>query len=253
MKYPTISILDGKRHLEALRQRDPRPASVRWIGEGSGECFDADRVDDMVRALQALRRGMGEPGEGDRRYFARFEGRAAAVVHEMLELPAFVAADHEFWIWLTIGSGFDYPATLVTWRHGRDESPFDARDDNYGLTTNLEGGFFSRAWLRANAVYDPARDDPFELAQRGDQDLWRSHILRTEYGQVPSLAKALLLFQYPDAHPENAKVTTAVIREIAKELRRRQATTAFELLSFEEARELVEDVHSTVSGSRKGA
>lgn len=244
-----MSIADGKRLLESLRQRESREPAVHWIGSADVDAFDVERVDDMSRALQELRRAMGEPGEGDRRYFARFEGRAAAIVHETLELPAFVAVDHEFWIWLSLGSGFDYPGALVTWRHGRGEAPYDARDVNYGLTTNLEGGFYSRAWLRANVAYDKGGDDPYALAERGDQDLWRSHILRTEYGQIPNVARALLLFQYPDDDPDRPRVSTKLIREMAKELRRRQATSAYELLTYADACDLVEDVHDSVTGS----
>lgn len=247
MRYPTVTISDAKRRLESLRQGAPGTVTVQWIG-GADEVFDVDRVDDVSRQLQVLRRVMGEPSEGDRRYFAKFEGEASAIVHQALELPPYVAVDHEFWLWFTLGSDFDYPAKLVAWRHGgRAETPYDAKDSNFGLTTDLEQGFFSRVWLRGNIGWDPERADPYELSKRGDQDLWRSHLLRTEYGQVPNVAKALLRFQYGDDHPDVPRVKTKVIREMAKELRRRQATSAFELLDWDEAQQLVEDVHATVA------
>lgn len=247
MRYPTISIAEGRRALDALRHGVAYTPEAVWVGEGSKD-FDLDLVDDVVMELQSLRKDLGEPVRGDPRYFSRFEGLAARAVHETLELPPAVAVDHEFWIWFVLGGQHDYLAKLVTWRHGVGEEAFGALDVNYGLTTNLEAGLYSRMWLRADLVYDDSRNDPYELAERGDQDLWRSHILRTEYGQVPNVARALLLFQYPDSSPYTPTVKTKVMREMAKELRRRQAASAYELLDFTEAQDLVQEVHDTVVG-----
>lgn len=245
MRYPTVSISDAKLALEAWRAGDHRLPKVTRVGSREPD-FDEEMVDDMCRALQGIRKSLGEPGE-DRRYWARFEGEAAAVVHETLEVPPSVGADHEFWLWLVFGSGYDYPAGLVTWRHGRGEAPYDARDSNYGITTSLEAGFFSRAWLRGRIGYDEGRDDPYELALRGDQDLWRSHILRTEYGQIPQVARGLLLFQYPDDHPKKPRVSTKIIREMAKELRRRQAMEAYELMDEDQVQALLNEVRGSVT------
>jgi hypothetical protein len=100
--------------------------------------------------------------------------------------------------------------------------------------------------LRGDIGRDQNRSDPYELVFRGDQDLWRSHIFRQQFAQVRSIARALLLFQYPDEHPEKARASTKVIREMVKEIRRRQATIAYELLGDDAARELIEDVHASI-------
>ena len=50
----------------------------------------------------------------------------------------------------------------------------------------------------------------------------------------------------PDEAPEEKTVDNVTIRAVAKELRRRHATIAFELLSREEAKQLVEDVHGSI-------
>lgn len=247
MRYPTVSITEGSRTLDALRQGESVTPEVVWVGEGS-DSFDLDLVDDLAFELQSVRRDLGEPDRGDARYFARFEGQAARVVHHTLALPPAIAVDHEFWIWLVLGGQHDYLAKLVTWRHGDGSDKFGARDSNYGLTTSLEGGFYSRVWFRADVVYDEDRSEPYELAERGDQDLWRSHILRTDYGQIPNVARALLLFQYPDSSPDTPSVKTKVMREMAKELRRRHSASAYELLSYAEAKNLVQEVHATVMG-----
>ena len=38
--------------------------------------------------------------------------------------------------------------------------------------------------------------DPYELAVKGDQDFWRSHILRKRYSTSRSFVRALIAFQY---------------------------------------------------------
>lgn len=248
MQYPTLTIDEGRSVLEHLRSGSAANyPSPRWMGSGPKR-FDETLVDDLVESVTMLRRTMGEPSEGGKRYWARFEGRAAAQVHEALEeLPMIAAVDPGFWIWLVFGSKHDGPAKLVTWRHGRDTAKYDALDANYGLTTALEGGFWSRLWLRGEVGRDDTRSDPYELALRGDQDLWRSHIFKIEYGSVRRVAHALLTFQYPDCQPDKARVPVKVIREMAKEIRRRHAIIAFELLDEAAAKRLIDEVHDTVT------
>jgi len=249
MRYPTLNLGDAKRVLETWRAGEPRAAETTWRGPEGAPAFDVERVEDVVEEVYDLRRRMGEPEGASKVYGARFEGRAAGLVHEGLDLPAPVAADPEFWIWLTFGSGIDGPAHLVTWRHGKPGRPFSAQDPNYGLTTDLEKGLFSRLWMRAHVVYDPGAPDPYALAERGSQDLWRSHLLRTEYGQVPRVARALLTFVHPDESPDEPRANTDVVRAMAKALRRRHATSAFELLDDDGARALVREVYDEVTRS----
>lgn len=245
MKYPTMSIAEGKLALEAVRRGEAYEPQVQWISashESSNE-FDSDLLHDLVAELQELRIELGEPRGGPRDYFAKYEGFASGVVHAILDIPPSVAADHEFWIWLTLGGTQDYMPKLVSWRHGGDSHMHNALDINYGLTTDLEKGFFSRLWLRGDIGFDEARENPYELSERGDQDFWRSHILRQDFGQVPNIFRAFSLFIYPDTHKRNHVVENKVVREMAKELRRRHATSAYELLSFEDAKHLIQTVY----------
>lgn len=248
MRYPALTIDEGRGILQQLRAGiETQQPTVQWLGWGD-ERFDESLIDDLVSVVNDVRRVMGEPGESaERRYWAVFEGRAAAAVHETLEgLPIAVAVDPKFWVWLLFGSRHEGPRKTVTWRHGRGNSPYDAQDSNYGVTTALHEGFWSRLWLRADIGRDLSRSDPYELVTRGDQDLWRSHIFRQQYAQVRPIAHNLLLFQYPDEHPDKARVSNPVIREMVKELRRRQAVMAYELLSEDDARALIEDVYASI-------
>ncbi|MDR9391927.1 MAG: DUF6339 family protein [Trueperaceae bacterium] len=247
MRYPTLSLGDAKRVLETWRAGDPREAETTWRGPANDEAFDVESIEDVIDELHELRRRWGEPKGAEQGYWTRFEGSAAAIVHATLDVPPDVASDPEFWAWLVLGSGHDGPARLVTWRHVRGDAEFGTRDENYGVTTDLEKGLFSRIWLRAQLAFDPDAPDPYALARRGSQDLWRSHLLRTEYGQVPHVARALLTFVHPDDDPERPHVPTDVVRAMAKALRRRHASSAFELLDADGARALIRDVHAEVT------
>lgn len=248
MQYPTLAPEDAEIVLANYR-REGTVSEVEPIVRGSGDAFDQERVEDLVEDLRNLRRELGEPEGGPRDFWAKYEGRAAALVHRALELPVDVAADPGVWRWLVFGRNDQRLIKIVDWRHGKADEPGGARDGNYGLTNDLGEGLFSRLWFRADIAYDPRREDPYELAYRGDQDLWRSHILRQEYGHVRKLSMALLCFQYPDESPETRTVSNDEIRLIAKELRRRHANLAYELLSDVDAEELIRDVRDSISRS----
>lgn len=244
MRYPTIALEDARRTLEALRQGEERRPTVTMAGTGDEE-FDVERVEDLAEDVRTTWRAFDRDEDRKRAHAARFEGTLAYHVHSVLELPGVVAADPRFWAWLVFGSTYDVFARVTTWRHGAD-APFGAKPENYCVGRTLEDGLYSRAWLRAASGFDARREDPYALVVRGDQDLWRSHILRGDYGMIPVVAKAFLQYLYTDDDPERSLESTAVVREMAKELRRRHATQAFELLDDAAAMALIVDVRASV-------
>ena len=60
------------------------------------------------------------------------------------------------------------------------------------------------------------------------------------------MARALIRFQYPDVNPSKATVSVDTIRKMAKELKRINATLAFELLSDGEAMDLLIEVRDSL-------
>jgi hypothetical protein len=249
MQYPTITIDEGRAVLERLRAGDEVPVPpITWLGRGERR-FDIGLVDDLCDAFRSIYKRFapkGGPLSGGGGG-GRFEGRLAGEVHGILDqIPKYVMADPNFWVWLTFGSSHDFPAKAVTIRHGTDVGKFDARPENYGLTSQLEAGFWSRVWMRGEIGHDPTRSDTYELATRGDQDFWRSHLLRQEFSSVRTVARAFLQFQFPDEHPDRSRLDTITIRAMAKELRRRHATIAYEFLDADGARRLMEEVHGSL-------
>lgn len=245
MKYPVIPVEDSESSLAAIRESSPQPKiSIDWRGQG--EKFKEHLADEVIEGLLELRGRFGEPEEGGARYWARFEGHASRVVHSILDTDATAASDPGFWLWFTFGREDERPVRFVDWRMSVKDGVGSALESNYGITTNLAEGLFSRLWLRADIAFEPKDSDPYRLALRGDQDLWRSHIFRQEYAQIREVAKALIRFQYPHDDSEKPTVKTDVIRSMVKELRRKHASLAFELLTSEEAKLLVEEVHDSI-------
>ena len=243
-EYPAIALEEARSVLDMhwrgipLEKLEPRR-------RGRGAPYDETRVENLRDELHDLRQQVGQPSNS-RSFWARFEGLAAGVTHRVLELPASVAADPGFWAWIVLGRGDQFFLDLIDWRFRFSDGAKRPDSSNYSTSPDLEAGFLSRLWLRGDIGYDPSRENPYELVLRGDQDLWRSHIMRQEYGHVRLVAQALVRFQYPDEHPERKAVSISTIREMAKEIRRRHATLAFELLAPEDADDLVRSVHDTI-------
>ena len=95
-------------------------------------------------------------------------------------------------------------------------------------------------WLRADAVYDDTREDPYELTRRGDVDVWQSHIIRVDFGSVPPLSRAFIRFVFP-SEGEQALSRTEY-RALAPELSHRNASMSFELLDDDAALAFVQKV-----------
>ncbi|MGE0294817.1 MAG: DUF6339 family protein [Hyphomonadaceae bacterium] len=193
---------------------------------GDGPLLDEDMVRDAYEKLVVLMKKVA-PSEHTnlpKNKGGEFEALACVAFHETLKLPRYVAADHRFWLWLTFAwSGGDF-AKLVDWR-------FQGKPDqkNYGVTSaaSFREGFLARLWWRAEIGCQPGAKDPYAIARQGDQDIWRSHILRQRYGRNRSFARSFISTLYP-----KGKRTLSIReeRELAKLTRARNAATAFELL-----------------------
>lgn len=231
MRYVALKSQHALETLEALRRGEP--VDEARVVELRGSGGDVEPVlPDLARRLyeiksrypQRLRRR--DPAGG------AFEGEACPEMHRGLPFDPRMLADYEWWTWL----GVFHFRELVDWRHGSETT--GAAPTNFGIGNGSEN-FLYRMWLRADAGYDPRRTDPYELARRGDQDFWRSHVFRQGYGRCRALVRALVLYQFPDGSSGNPTLKTNEIRELAKRLRRMHPNVVFECLSDEDACVLV--------------
>ena len=239
MRYPTIDVGTGQDALEHHKnlERVPLDGHVSWVGEGDE--FPVDAAEWLLGELTELRNSI-DPERLSRAEGGTFESRAAPIVHERLSLDRVVGGDHGFWRWLTfVGANGDL-LELVDWRFS-DANEGHSTAVNYGLGSIWEG-MFARLWLRGEIGFEPDAKDQYSIAKRGDMDIWRSHVIRQEYGNCPNLARALVRYQYPDKKPESRTLKNPEIRELAKRLRVRDACFAFELLDKKQLVDIIDEI-----------
>ncbi len=211
---------------------------------GSGEKISGDAFKDLRTKLLKLKKKYPENLRAKDPQGGKFESEACAVVHACLaDVDRRVLADHNFWTWLAV----DCLADILEWRFGAEGRPAQAA--NYGIGTRTENMLF-RLWLRADLGKESGTD-PYELAKFGDQDLWRSHLLRQGYANARSIVRALLKLQAGKLMHENKPAKKVAggdepegVRMLAKRLRRMRANVVFEYLTPVQAEALVFELSS---------
>ena len=229
--YPTLSVEVARRAFEEHLAEKPIESMVREATvQVSGPEFDEAESIDLSTVLWELAHGLEKPGYA-------FERQAASLVHRHLGLHPIVAGDAGFWRWLTFSGEGDL-ADLVDWRYpGQDTG--HAREQYFGFG-QMKEGMYAYLWLCAQSVLDRALEDPYELSRRGDVDVWQSHVVRIDFGSVPQLARAFIRFVFPD--DETQFLRREQYRQLAKEVTRRNASMAFELLDDSESLELIRNI-----------
>lgn len=231
MRYVALKTDYAMVTLEALRRGEPVDEQRVLVFRGSGDDVEpaVTRLAQVLNGIKAKyprRLGRRDPAGG------QFEAEACSEVHRALRFDPQTLGDYEWWTWLAV---FHF-RELVDWRHGGETGR--AAPANFGIGNGSENLLY-RMWLRADSGYDPTRSDPYELARRGDQDFWRSHVFRTAYGRCRSLVRSLILYQFPDGSSREPTLRTIEIRELAKRLRRLHANIFYEYLDTDSAYKLV--------------
>ena len=229
--YPTLPKEAARRAFNAhVTEQAVEPIVQKATVQVIGAEFDEAKSVDLCNILWELVHELGKPG-----YL--FERLAASLVHQRLELPSIIAGDAGFWRWLTFS--VDGALTeLVDWRY-RNQKTGQTREQYFGFG-QMKEGMYAYLWLCAQAVFDPTLEDPYELSRRGDVDIWQSHIVRIDFGSVPQLARAFIRYVFPVGGEQF--LHREQYRQLAKEVTRRNASMAFELLDDSESLELIGDI-----------
>lgn len=234
-KYYTISPEDGARYLKARGSDDEVLLDDIIKTAGSGEMVSNAALKDLEIKLTQVKKRFPATLRSKDPAGGKFESQACEIVHRCLEgLDAATLADYDFWTFLAVAK----LSEIVDWRFGVKEG--HANLANYGVGNRGENLIY-RLWLRAELGKDDQLPDAYLLAKLGDQDLWRSHILRQGYANVRPVAKALLKLQ---AGLLKAKKLVGGddkegIRMLAKLLKRLRANVEFQFLKSEEVEEVV--------------
>jgi hypothetical protein len=237
--YPIVQADDAVQYLKA-RQGDEAVDLTEIIQvAGTGEPMSQAPLESLKEQLSLLRGNFPEKLRAKDPQGGRFESEACGIVHYYLSMvDRHVRADHGFWTWLAVA----YLPDIVEWRFGAIGKP--AQYANYGIGTRTENMFF-RLWLRAE-LGKLTGPDPYALAKLGDQDLWRSHLLRQGYANARNVVHSVLKLQSGKLSSGNKIASKLVggdepngIRMLAKRLRRMRANIIFEYLTPQQSDALV--------------
>jgi hypothetical protein len=181
-----------------------------------------------------------------------FERQAGILLHrELPDDPALCDAD--FWTWLATTHG----RPLILERYAGPEQPpedsdkFPANplpDRNNFLGSRGRETLFFRLWIRAEMARDEGSEDAYLYARPGLIDFWRSHVFRQLFAHHKPFLKALVDFQFPDhrhGKPDQGRLKTLPIRELAKELSLACASVSVEALDETQAATMIERVYRT--------
>ena len=245
MAFPTLPIELARAMLEKKTKGEAWIDTTRVVVVEDGHTFDEDAADSLADNLLKLKDSFG--GKFLPRNKGKdFEASACELVHRSLPISPACASSLEFWAWLTFIPARGVFADLVDWRFGA-RLPIDPV--NYGIATQSTRfeGLYARLWTRADLAFDEKAKDQYDLARRGDQDIWRSHLFREAYGRCGEVRRALIRFQYPDPRTGKARLTVDEIREVAKQLRIVNASLSYELLDEKDIAVIISRIASKVA------
>lgn len=245
MAYPCIDKSAAEKLLAAYRD-DGIYDALRYVKlEGSGENeVEGVSFSRLHNDLKTIFVGPRPKGESQDAYF---EMMACSVVHRALDkLSVAAASDPKFWLWLTFASAGKKMLELVDLRFKKgDKIPAEV---NFGITTRayVYDGLYARLWWRGYRFFDETAANPYELAERGDIDFWRSHILRQTFSQADCMAKAFIKFILPQ-HGKSSGWDIPLMRRIAKKLKARYTSCCFEALDEEQCNQILLDLATEVT------
>ena len=200
-----------------IERLDDRPSGV-----------DDDEVasvaQDVLKLLQNSKEGRSKDAD--------FEREACVLLRQRLEPSPSEIAERGFWVRLSL----KYFSDVIRERHPWGDS--GPRFENYGLKGRFEG-LILRLWMRGHLGFSPGDANPFYYARLGDVDMWRSHVLRVDHGSCIAVSRAFLKLCFDPTPGTHSVLSTGEIRQLAKRLRRLHALSPFELMSQDQANELV--------------
>ena len=234
-----------------LRSISSAAAGVAWEAHNQNNSFDVSTIsvdsigsdDDVITdlTLDSLVERLGEVKEATGGKISKISGGAidskiTEIVHSELSPLASVYQFSQigFWRWLSnvANSGFFWE--FIMWRFNGDVRV------NWGITTQSQiiEVYLYRAWLRGHKMYDVRESDPYRYAKLGSSDVWRSHILRQDFGRDREFVKAFLDSIYNDKG--KTVIQTKELREqVVPALRAWTSGSTFTHLSYKENLELI--------------
>ncbi len=239
MRYPRIDPATCSNTVIEFLQQDPHFSS--------GDTYNApkDLSDDLKvsvdEAIERLWELFSFFEDQNKRIDGDFDSQACSTLHSDLSIGAQAAADTSFWRWLAFYNNGAL-ASIVKARFGDGTTP-----KHFGVEGGLDDCYLKMLWFRANSVFvaEGSIEQQYELAHFGGADLWRSHILRPEYGRNTPLVRALVRFVRDRKLPigdRNNPGAKLGVRDLAPEIRNQAFNYALELMSEDDAYQFLDSL-----------
>lgn len=240
LNYPSLTPSAASELLELYRIG--KLTAAEFEKRVNGHFEEEDNKDRVLDTLFRLLELAESERLHDKRSYQTFEEKAAVLLHKEANLEPEWARDAGFWRWWTFAEDA-IGASIIDARYGKPNSQGTALPEHYGLQ-GINAGYLAFLWMRADAVYN-SEDDYALVSKILDLDFWRSHVVRVDQGCCHALMQAFVLFVSNEELPRgnvNDPDAPAGFRDLAKELRRRFPTVAFELMDRKAASIFVESV-----------
>jgi hypothetical protein len=227
MQYPTVSLHSYQRFINEYRQNSPLRDKPEGVLRGQGE-EPLNRIRaELLRIVDEWKKSIKKIGDSSAKK-EELEAELSSQLFRILEsLPVTMLTDSDFWRFLSSEYFFEF----TLWRDG--ESCALASFGASSATVNFDCVPF-RMFNRGLIAFTISEDmNELEYAHIPGTDLWRSHILRVLTSYSSSMSQAIL-----DEY-KAGNLPTAVVRDVAKSLRKSRANVVFEVLELEEAIEIL--------------
>lgn len=248
VRYPVVRLVEAQRYV-LRRQNGELGVEDRPDFEEEGASGDetllpavtdiADRITDLYQSSKArFTSGIARD---------RFEGSLAVQLHERLrEFPARVLTDDDFWRYLAVRGLYEF----VSWRDGQSSgSPALASFGANSPRVNYDCvpfRMFVRADIASLIVKSRAQElDVMDISSVAGTDLWRSHILRSQSSFSPDYVRLLL------KHHERGVLPAAVVRDLAKRVKRVRSNVLIEALDAEGSRTMFDREFAAAIGAEE--
>ena len=218
---------------------DSSQLKLEFIGEDEDEelsYLELERIVDNLTTVQSKFRGKNIKSIG-----GQIDADIIETVHSCLEPLCSVnqLSRLGFWRWFSNIAYNGFFWKFIMWRFNSDKMI------NWGITSPslFIEVYFYRAWIRGHKMYDKDEVDPYKYAKKGSSDVWRSHILRQDFGRDREFVKAFLDTIY-DESGATVIGTSELRTKLIPALRAWTSNATFTHLSYSECLHLIQKLRT---------
>lgn len=210
---------------------------IEKIGPDDADLLSDLELDDLREKLTEIQAKF--PRNISKGTGGKIDAALPEIVHSELKdlIDTHQASHIGFWRWLSNVACEGYFWNFINWRFK------EGAMINWGITGpgSIVEVYFYRAWLRGHKMYEPVALDPYKYARLGASDMWRSQILRQDFGRDKEFVKAFLDTVY-DKSGNSQVGTTELRKKLIPALRAWTSAASFAHLSYNESVKLIENL-----------